>query len=71
MGPDQNIKTVFISRPPIFPESCKAAPTSRVFLRRDAATVTLHCKTELDVQSASLVMHCLIFFSKFCFHANT
>ena len=35
----------------------KAAPTSRVFSRRHVATVTLQCKTELDVHSALLVMH--------------
>ena len=31
--------------------------TSRVFSRHHAATVTLQCKTELDVHSALLVMH--------------
>ena len=35
----------------------KAAPTSRVFSRRHAATVTLQCKTEFHVHSALLVMH--------------
>ena len=45
------------SSPVNFPRRYKPAPTSRVFLRRHAATVTLQCKTELDVQSALIVMH--------------
>ena len=66
LGSDQNISTENCFHvPPIFPERCKAAPTSRVFSRRHSATVTLQCKTELDVHSVSLVMHFLIFFSKF------
>ena len=40
-----------------FPRRYKAAPTSRVFSRRHAATVTLQCKTELDVHFALLLMH--------------
>ena len=45
------------SSPANFPRRYKAAPTSRVFSRRHAATVTLQCKTELDVHSALLVVH--------------
>ena len=45
------------SSPANFPRRYKAAPTSRVFSRRHAATVTLQCETELDVHSALLVMH--------------
>ena len=46
----------YFSSPASFPRSYKAAPTSRVFSRRHAATGTLQCKTELDVHSALLVM---------------
>ena len=53
------------SSPSNFPRRYKAAPTSLAFSRRHAATVTLQCKTKFDVQSALLVMHSLIFFSKF------
>ena len=52
-------------RNPNFPRHYKATPISPVFSRRHAATVTSQCKIELDVQSALLVMHFLIFFSKF------
>ena len=48
------------SSPANFPRRYKAAPTSRVFSRRHAATVTLQCKTELDLQSTLLVLHFLI-----------
>ena len=62
---DQNISAENCSHfPPIFPERCKTAPMSRVFSRRHAATVTLKCKTELDVHSASLVMHFFNFLFK-------
>ena len=53
------------SSPANFPRHYKAAPASRVFSRRHAVTVTLQCKTELDVQSVLLVMHFLISFPKF------
>ena len=45
------------SSPANFPRHYKAAPTLRVFSRRHAATVTLQCKTELDIHSPLLVMH--------------
>ena len=38
---------------------------SRIFSRRHAATVTLQCKTNLDVHSTLLVMHFLSSFRNF------